>query len=133
MKGKSKKAMEEKLSEEDFEIVADKTIPSDLASLITGIPIEEISKYRYSLKYRSSLREASRRYREKLKKKRRTRTYSYWTEEEIDYIMYGTDTDVEMAKKLDRSVYSIQKKRERETNKRLGGKNGRNNKKNGRG
>lgn len=132
MKGKSKKAMEEKLSEEDFKIVSDKTIPSDLASVITGIPIEEISKYRYSLRYRSSLREASRRYREKLKKKRRTRTYGYWTEEEIDYIMYGTDTDVEMAKKLDRSVYSIQKKRERETNKRLGGKNGRNSKKNGR-
>ena len=110
-----------KYTQEQIKILSDFSIPRDLASVMTGLPERDISDYRFRLKYRDSIAAASRRYRaqRKFKESERLggRVYNFWTAEDIEYILNGTDTDEEMAEKLGRTVYSIQKKRERELNK----------------
>jgi hypothetical protein len=110
-----------KFTQEQIKVLSDFSIPRDLASMMTGLPERDVSDYRFRLKYRDSIAAASRRYREQRKFKDAERlggrVYNFWTEEDIEYILNGTDTDEEMAEKLGRTVYSIQKKRERELNK----------------
>lgn len=110
-----------KFTPEQIKILSDFSIPRDLASVMTGLPERDISDYRFRLKYRDSIAAASRRYREQRKFKDAQRlggrAYNFWSAEDIEYILNGTDTDEEMAEKLGRTVYSIQKKRERELNK----------------
>ena len=40
--------------------------------------------------------------------------YNFWTQAMVDYILNSTDTDKEQARKLGKTIYAVQKKRQRE-------------------
>lgn len=119
---------ERKYTPEQLVVLQNLAIPRDIASMMIDVPEREVSDFRFRIKYKKSILAAAKKYRDqrKLKDEERLggRQYNYWTPEEITYIMTSEDSDVTMAEKLGRTVYSIQKKRERELN-----KNNKNNKK----
>lgn len=100
----------------------DFSTPVDVASFMTDMAPRDIAQYRYRIKYKELRAKASARYRERMKEQdkalgRDHGTYKYWTPEEINYILNSEDTDEQQSEKLGRSVYSIQKKRQRERGK----------------
>lgn len=117
---KERRISKSKLTEKELKVVEDLSIPVDVASFMLGITASLITHYRYRMKIKDSLRKAAKKYRDKLKEAHLEKfgkthaSYNYWSEEEIKYIMTSTDSDLEQAEKLGRTVYSIQKKRERE-------------------
>lgn len=117
---KERQISKSKLTEKELQIIEDLSIPVDVVSFMTGIQASLITHHRYRMKIKESLRKAAAKYRNKLKEKHLEKfgkthaSYNYWTEEEIKYIMTSKDSDLEQAEKLGRTVYSIQKKRERE-------------------
>lgn len=110
-----------KYTADQLHILNDLSIPRDIASMMTDLPEREISDYRFRLRYKKSIYAAAKKFRDKRKllDKERLggRRYDYWSDEDVEYIMTSTDSDTEMADKLGRTVYSIQKKRERELKK----------------
>jgi len=102
-------------------VLNDLTISRDVASIMTDLPMREISDYRFRIRYKEAISRASKKFRDKRKQQDAERLggrqYDYWTAEDIEYILTSTDSDAEMADKLNRTVYSIQKKRERELKK----------------
>ena len=117
---KERKISKSKLTEKEIKIIEDLSITIDIASFMTGIQSSLITHYRYRMKIKDSLRKAAKKYRDKLKERHLEKfgkthaSYNYWTEEEIKYILTSQESDIEQAEKLGRTVYSIQKKRERE-------------------
>ena len=111
-------------SKEDMKIILDTSIPPDVASFMVDAPANTISQYRFRDKYKEGLRRSAARFKEKMRQENLAKfgkpnaCYQYWTEEDIKYILESKDTDAAMAKKLNRTVYSIQKKRERELKRR---------------
>lgn len=122
-----KKEPVRRLSKDDLKIVLDTSIPPDVASFMVDMPANTISQYRFRNKYSEGLRKASARFREKMKQQniekfgKSNACYNYWSAEDIKYIMTSKDPDSVMAEKLNRTVYSIQKKRERELKRRNNG------------
>lgn len=105
------------LSEEDLKIVYDTSISVEMASFMLDIPESYVSSWRHQKKYAASRIAASKRYRDKKKAEgimsHSHQKYSYWSDDDVKYIMTSEDTDEDMAKKLGRTICSIQKKRER--------------------
>ena len=105
------------LTEDDLKVVYDWNIPVEMASFLLDIPECYISSWRHSKKYADNKREASQRYREKKRAEgimsQQHQTYQFWSDADVQYIMTSDDTDEEMAKKLNRTICSVQKKRER--------------------
>jgi len=122
-----KKTPTYRLSNEDLKIILDHSIPPDVASFMVNVPANTISQYRFRNKYKDSIDKAVARFRAKLKQANLARfgksngCYQYWTEEDINYILESSDPDAVMAEKLNRTIYSIQKKRERELKRRNNG------------
>lgn len=116
-----KEKQERKYTPDQLLVLNDLTIDRDVASIMTDLPIREISDYRFRIRYKDSIIRASKKFRDKRKLKDAERLggrqYDYWTPADVEYIMTSTDSDAEMAEKLNRTVYSIQKKREREIKK----------------
>ena len=108
---------------EQLMILNDFTITRDSAAIITDLPQREINDYRFRVRYKEAINKAAKRYRDKKKAENLERLggrkYDYWTAEDIEYILTSEDTDEEMAIKLGRTTYAIQKKREREIKKGL--------------
>ena len=109
------------VTQEEQDILGDHTIPISVAMIMLDMAHREVLTKRQYILYGEQRRKASLKYREKIKNlQNRKRTYNFWKPEEIEYILTSTDSDLTQAKKLDRSVESIQKKRERERRKRDG-------------
>lgn len=105
------------LSEADLKVIYDFTISVEMASFMLDIPESYVSSWRHQKKYAANRIAASKRYRDKKKAEgimsQGHKTYDYWSDEDIKYILTSDDTDEEMAKKLGRTICSVQKKRER--------------------
>ena len=120
---KKKRTTRQQLTEEAQRIISDISIPPDMAGFMLGMESTEVSKYRSREKYREGNARASANYRKKLKEKhletfgRNNACYGYWSKEEVEYIMNTKEPDTAIAEQLGRTVYSIQKKRERELKK----------------
>lgn len=121
---KQRKIDKDTMPEKDWEIITDPSIPTDMASFMTGIDADTVSKLRYRQKMRDVNAKASRKYRAKLKKKhiaefgKEHACYDFWSKEEIEMVMNSEESDLVLSEKLNRTVYSIQKKRQRELKKR---------------
>lgn len=108
-----------RLSEEDIRILTNRTVTSDVASFMVDMPAKQVIDYRYRESHREQCKEASKKAREKMKAEHEAlfgtgkRQYDYWRPEEIEYIITSSDSDKKMARKLKRSIQSIQKKRSR--------------------
>lgn len=100
------------LTEKEISILQNYTITNDAACVMLNLPRRDVLKLRQYYRYTEARKEASQRFREKNKSD--NRKYNFWKPDEIAYILTSEDTDEEQAKKLKRSVYAIQKKRERE-------------------
>lgn len=112
---------ERKYTPEQEVVLCNLTIPRDIAAIMTDLPCREVTEYRFRIKYKDAINKASKKYRDK-RKLRETerlggRQYNYWSPEDIELIMTSTESDDMIAEKLGRTVYSIQKKRERELKK----------------
>lgn len=118
-----KEKIERTYTPEQLQILNDLSITRDIASMLTDLPQREINDYRFRIRYREVINKAAKRYRDKKKAENLERLggrkYDYWTAEDIEYILTSEDTDEEMAIKLGRTTYAIQKKREREIKKGL--------------
>lgn len=105
------------LSESDLKVVYDTSISVEMASFMLDIPEPYISSWRHAEKFAANRLAASQRYRDKKKAEgimsQSHKTYQFWSEADVQYIMTSEDTDEEMAKKLGRTICSVQKKRER--------------------
>lgn len=105
------------LTETDLKVVYDSSIPVEMASFMLDIPEPYISSWRHAEKFAANRLAASQRYRDKKKAEgimsQAHKTYQFWSEADVQYIMTSEDTDEEMAKKLGRTICSVQKKRER--------------------
>jgi len=115
------------LSDEDKRILDNKTITPDVASFMVDMSMNSVVQYRYRVNHREECKQASQKCRNKMKAENQKRfggnnkCYNYWSEAEIEYILFSNDSDKTMAKKLHRTVYAIQKKRERELHRRENG------------
>ena len=107
------------LSAEDKVILEDKTLTNDVVCFMLDLPMSYVKSYRYRKKYSESLRKASARKREEIRQKNKDRfgkahaCYNYWTDEEIEYLLRSTETDEEIALKLNRTSDAIRQKRNR--------------------
>lgn len=108
-----------KLSAEDKAILEDKTLTNDVVCFMLELPLSYVKAYRYRKKYSESLRKASAKKRQEIKQKNKERfgkahgCYNYWTDEEIEYLLRSTETDEEIALKLNRTSDAIRQKRNR--------------------
>lgn len=107
------------ITEAQRKIIDDLSLSVDVVAFMCNLPANYIATLRYAIQNTDKRKESIRKYNAKLKKENRDKfgkahaCYRYWTAEEIEYIMTSTDTDKEQAEKLNRTRYSIQKKRER--------------------
>ena len=116
-----KKEPREVFSEKDKELIVDRTLPVEVAGHIMGLSKAAVIKRRnmQKEKYRKMYARVSQRIRDKMKKENEERfsqknaCYSFWKEEEIEYIMTSKEPDREIARKLNKTVYAVQKKRAR--------------------
>lgn len=110
-----------KYTADQLHILDDLSIPRDVASMMTDLPEREISDYRFRIRYKKAIHAAAKKFRDKRRlldnERLGGRQYNFWSDEDVEYIMTSTDSDTDMADKLGRTVYSIQKKRERELKK----------------
>lgn len=124
MRKKTKRTRFETLPEIEQNIVLDTSISPEVASFMTQLSAKQISGLRRPGDYKEARKLASSRKRAKMKEENLARfekphgCYNYWSAADIKYIMTSTDSDQEMALKLNRTIYSIQQKRSRELKKR---------------
>jgi len=112
-----KKSIREKLTPEQWDMILDPMQDTDMISMVLDIPKYKIENWRHVNKYRDSMREASRRYRNKKKEEgimsKAHSRYNFWKEDEIKYILSSEDSLEQMAIRLGRTICSVQKKLER--------------------
>lgn len=119
MKRGPKKNISETMSEKDYKVFLDESIPVELAAVILNMAGKDISVARYRHKNREMINAAMRQRRAEARKETPAYSkYGFWTKDEIDYILTSGDPDDVQSEQLGRSVFAIQKKRGRELAKR---------------
>ena len=98
------------------------SISADIVAMLLYMRPSEITDIRYRSKYKDSINEASKRYRSRIREaelekfKKPYGSHNLWSKEEeallLDLYFSGV-TDKDIAAKLNRSTYSVAKKRER--------------------
>ena len=112
-----------KLTAGDIELMTTQELPIDVAAFITDTNEKTVQNSRYRAKYSESCKAASQRNRNKMKQeniqnfKKTHGCYNYWTAAQIEYILNSADSDKVQARKLGKTIYAIQKKRQRELEK----------------
>ena len=110
------------LNKKQKDILYNESISADLVSMLLNIRPSDIVDIRYRHKFKDSINKASRNYRarirakemEKFKKPYGSRMPWDKEEEQLLLKLFGEGkSDKDIAKRLNRSVYSISKKRER--------------------
>lgn len=110
------------LNKKQKEILYNESISADLVAMLINMRPSDIADIRYRHKFKDNINKASRKYRakirakelEKFKKPYGSRMPWDREEEELLLKLYKEEkSDKEIAKELNRSVYSISKKRER--------------------
>lgn len=107
-------------TEEEKQLLTNEYMPNDIAAFIIEANTKTIENAKHRYKYSESCKAASKKNREKMKKenienfKKTHGCYNFWTQAMVDYILNSTDTDKEQARKLGKTIYAVQKKRQRE-------------------
>lgn len=106
-----------KLKPEEEAIILDKSIPLDVASMLLNMNKSEVDSYRQLAFYKEFRNKNQKRYYQERRQQelakfgKKNASYRLWTEEEQRYIMTSTDTDEEMAEKLNRTLSAISSQR----------------------
>ena len=110
------------LNTKQRELLFNESVSSDIVAMLLRMRPSEVSDIRYRNKFKDNINEASKRYRTRLralemeKFKKPYGSRNLWsTEEEAELLQlhFSGLTDKEIAIRLNRSTYSIAKKRER--------------------
>lgn len=110
------------LNDKQRELLFNESISPDIVSMLLRMRPSEITGIRYRSKFKENINEASKRYRARLREaemekfKKPYGSHNFWTPEEEAQLIelhFNGLTDKEIAIHLNRSTYSIAKKRER--------------------
>jgi len=117
----SKKTLRD-LNKKQKEILYNESISADLVAMLINMRASDITDIRYRRKFKDNINKASRNYRARIREKEMEKfkkpygSRMPWDTEEESLLLRLYEegkSDKEIAKELNRSVYSISKKRER--------------------
>ena len=118
---RKKKSIRE-LNDKQRELLFNESVSSDIVAMLLRMRPSEVTDLRYRSKFKESINKASKRYRARIREmemekfKKPYGSHNLWTPEEEAKLLqlhFQGITDKEIAIKLNRSTYSIAKKRER--------------------
>lgn len=110
------------LNPKQRELLFNESVSSDIVAMLLHMRPSEVSDIRYRSKFKNSINEASKRYRTRLREselakfKKPYGSRNLWSKEEEALLLqlhFSGVTDKEIALQLNRSTYSVAKKRER--------------------